>query len=89
LAAGGLSKRKERLAGGLKFLREHRDGEGRWHRFPFYYALLALSEMRGRKTSGELQYAAPVLERMLKRGSRAGKFETRRRALAERILARA
>ena len=88
MAAGGLSKRKERLAGGLKFLREHRDGQGRWHRFPFYYTLLALSEVGSRGTSGELQYAAPVLEGMLKRRSRGGKFETRRRALAERILAR-
>jgi len=80
--------RRERLAGGLKFLREHRDGEGRWHRFPFHYTLLALSEMDEKAVSREIPYAAPVLERMLKRRSRGGQFETRRRAVAERILAR-
>ena len=88
MAAGGLSKRRERLAGGLKFLKEHRDGKGGWHRFPFYYTLLALSEMEAKGESREIQYAAPVLERMLKRRSRGGKFETRRRAVAERVLAR-
>ena len=68
--------------------REHRDGEGRWRRFPFHYTLLALSEMGGKGVSREIEYAAPVLERILKRRSRGGQFETRRRAVAERILAR-
>ena len=88
LAAGGLSRRKERFAGGLKFLKGYRDGEGRWRRFPFHYTLLALSEMDGKAVTREIEYAAPVLERMLKRRSRGGKYETRRRTVAERLLAR-
>jgi hypothetical protein len=83
-----LSRKRERLAGGLKFLKEHRDGKGGWHRFPFHYTLLALSELSGNGASREIEYAAPVLERMLKRRSRGGKFDTRRRAVAERILGR-
>jgi len=50
--------------------------------------MLALSEMGGKGVTGEIEYAAPVLERMLKRRSRGGKYETRRRAVAERALAR-
>jgi hypothetical protein len=82
-----LSKRGERLGGGVKLLRQHRDGRGGWHRFPFYYTLLALSEIGGRGARREVQYAAPRLERMLKRGGRGGRFAARRRAVAERILA--
>jgi len=50
--------------------------------------LLALSEMGGSGVSREVEYAAPVLERMLKRRSGGGKFEMRRRAVAERLLKR-
>jgi hypothetical protein len=80
--------KRQRLAGGLKFLKEHRDGQGGWHRFPFHYTLLALSEMDGKAVAGEIRYAAPRLERMVKRRSRGGKYETRRRAVAKRLLAR-
>jgi hypothetical protein len=72
----------------VRLLREHRDGSGRWRRFPFYYALLALSEMDGRKAVEEIRYAAPGLERMLRRSARGGRYDRRRRALAERVLAR-
>jgi hypothetical protein len=72
----------------LRYLKEHRDGKRRWHRFPFYYTLLALSEMDGEEVALEIEYAAPVLERMLRRRSRGGKYEKRRRAVAERLLAR-
>jgi hypothetical protein len=80
--------KKKRFAGGINYLKKHRDGKGGWNRFPFYYTLLALSEMGEKAASREIQYAAPVLERMLKRRSRGGKFQIRRRALAERLLAR-
>jgi hypothetical protein len=81
-------KKRERLAGGLKFLKERRDGKGRWNRFPFHYTLLALSEMEGKGVRGEIEYAAPALERMLRRRSRGGKYEARRREVAGRLLAR-
>ena len=83
-----MSKRRERLAGGLKFLKEYRDGQGRWRRFPFHYTLLALSEMNGKGVVREIEYAAPVLERLLKRRSRDGKYEKRRREVARRLLER-
>jgi hypothetical protein len=72
----------------MRYLREHRDGHARWRRFPFYYTLLALTEVPGRPATAEMQYAAPGLERMLKRSGRADGFDLRRRAVAERVLAR-
>ena len=72
----------------MQYLREHRDGRGRWRRFPFYYTLLALLEIPGRGATSEMRYAAPVLERMLTRAGRADRFALRRRAVAERILTR-
>jgi hypothetical protein len=72
----------------MEYLREHRDGKGRWRRFPFYYTLLALLEIPGSRATGEMGYAGPGLERMLKRSRRNDRFDLRRRAVAERVLAR-
>jgi hypothetical protein len=82
-----LTQRKERLASGLEILRQHRDGKGAWRRFPFYYTLLALSEMGVEDAQREIRYGAPRLEGMLRRQGRGDRFAARRRALAERLLA--
>ena len=84
-----MSLREERLSGGLTYLKAHRDGKGRWHRFPFHYTLLALSEMQDVNIDDEIQYVAAGMERMLKRRGRGDRFDLRRRAVAERLLARA
>ncbi len=76
------------LAAGLKKLKSYRDGKGRWRVFPFYYTLLALSEIDSSASIREMQYAAPSLERLLKRSASGDKNQGRRRLLAERILAR-
>lgn len=89
ISVGGLSKSQERLAGGLQYLREHRDGKGRWRRFPFYYTLLALTEIPGPRANSEIRYVAAGLERLLKRRAGDGRFDLRRRTVAERILIRA
>jgi hypothetical protein len=88
LTAGGLSRKRQRLAGGVEILRKHRDSRGSWQRFPFYYTLLALIEIEGKAVTGEMRYAAPRLERMLKRRVSGERFDLRRRAVAERMLAR-
>lgn len=86
LAAGGLKNRKKRLELGMKFLKKLRDGKGRWKGMPFYYTLLALSEIKSILAKKELEYAAPGLERLLKRFKDKDKYEKRRRILVERIL---
>jgi hypothetical protein len=83
ITAGGYDNHEARLASGLRSLNKARDGKGRWGRFPFYYTLLALSDVDTPAAIAEMRYAAPVLERM-----RAGRdrYSLRRRRLAEIIL---
>jgi hypothetical protein len=88
LAAGGLNDSERRLASGMKTLKSHRLGDGRWKRFPFYYTLLALSETDIPSATAEMRYAAPACERSLRRSPRDDRFTRRRRLLAERILER-
>ena len=59
LLAGGLDRREERLRRGASHLRSMRDGEHQWRRFPFWYTVLALSEMDSAEARAELRYAAP------------------------------
>ena len=76
------------MRGGVEILHQHRVGDGGWRRFPFYYTCLALTEIHGKGALEEMHYAAPRLERLLKRDLRDDRFDLRRRAVAERILAR-
>jgi hypothetical protein len=87
LAVGGLSKSKRRLVDGLRVLKRYRDGTGKWRRFPFYYTLLALSEIDRKLAANEIHYVAPGCERLIKRYKAKGKIAQRRKILLERILA--
>jgi len=73
LLAGGLnqstSTRHQLLDQSLAHLKRARLGNGRWRVFPFYYTLLALTEMPYELARPELSYAAPVCQRLIKRKS--------------------
>jgi bacterioferritin-associated ferredoxin len=85
LIAGGLDNQEARLANGLVSLGKYRDGKGRWGHYPFYYTLLALSEMDSRQAIAEMRYAAPVLERMRRAEDI---YSLRRQRLAKLVLAK-
>jgi hypothetical protein len=89
LAAGGLDSPGPRLEDGLRVLASLRTGSGRWKRFPFFYTLLALTELDVPAAGKELRWAAPAIERSLKALRGAGRFSRRRRAVLEQALARA
>lgn len=86
--AGCFDHPEERLESGMLTLRGSRDGKGRWGRFPFYYTLLALSEIPRPIAQAELEYALPGLEKMLKRkeSDEPSTYSRRRRDLVERIV---
>ena len=86
--AGGLDRNEERLAAGMIALRARRSNDGRWRRFPFHYTLLALSEMDLDPALDEMRYAAPLLERIVKRKIADSRFPERRHIICERILAK-
>jgi hypothetical protein len=89
LAAGGIPEVRPEawLAAAARGLQRLRLGDGRWRRFPFYYTLLALTEMPAALALAELRYAAPACERLLRRDRAAtGPYAQRRRLLLERAL---
>jgi len=86
LLAGGLDRREERLRSGVLHLRSVRDGAQGWQKFPFWYTVLALSEMDSREAKAELEYAAPVLERVAGRKQPSTVHAQRRHALAAQAL---
>jgi hypothetical protein len=88
LLAGGLDRQDERLQRGVEHLPSMRDGQGEWRKFPFWYTVLALSEMDLPAAKKELAYAAPELERIANRNPAATTYARRRQALAQRALTR-
>jgi hypothetical protein len=86
LLSGGLDRREERLRRGAWHLRSMRDGEHQWRRFPFWYTVLALSEMDNAEARRELKYAAPALERAASRAVPSAVYGRRRHELAVRTL---
>jgi hypothetical protein len=89
LAAGGLDSAVPRFRDGLRVLASCRSDNNRWTRFPFFYTLLALTEIELPEARKELRGAAPATERSLKALRGAGRFPKRRRAVLEQALARA
>lgn len=92
LSVSGMAEDAQRIENGLAVLQSCRDGKGRWRRFPFYYTLLALSEMDHPTVQGEIYYAMPVIERTQRRLQKEqekqpeDRYNRRRRLVLERIL---
>lgn len=88
LSSGCLPYAEERLDRGLKTLKALRDGSGKWRRFPFYYTLLALSEIDHPGVLDEFKYSIKPIERMLKKTTASDTYYQRRKRLAEKILSK-
>lgn len=86
LLSGGLDRRDERLQRGASHLRSVRDGERGWRTYPFWYTVLALSEMDTHEAKAELRYAAPALERTASRTVPSATYARRQHELAVRTL---
>ena len=90
LTAGGLSEidPEKWLAAGVKSLARHRREDGRWRRFPFWYAMLALTDMDFPAATDEMRHGAARCEKLLQRRPREQDVhDRRRRELAGRVLA--
>jgi hypothetical protein len=86
LAVGGLKEQSLLLNRAVKTLRSRRDGKGRWRGFPFYYTLLALSEMNVADAGKEIVYARGACERSLARLKGRDRIAKRRELLLEKLL---
>lgn len=70
----------------LSALPKHRDQSGAWRRFPFFYTLLALSELDHPRAVAELEYALPECERRRKMLKPGNTITTRRIAVLDHVL---
>ncbi len=70
----------------LSALPKYRDGQGAWRRFPFFYTLLALSELDHPNVREELRYARGACEQKLTRLKPGNDVASRRIAVMERVL---
>lgn len=86
ITVGGLPGCERWLSSGMKALQGHRDGQGRWRRFPFFFTLLALIEIDLKAARDEMKYAAPKCESYIARNKGTRPIVKRRLAVAERVL---
>jgi hypothetical protein len=86
LVVKGLDHATTRLRHGMAVLKKSRDGTGRWYRFPFYYTLLALTEIDSPAAKSELSYASEVCARLVNRQNAQDTYGRRRLKLLETVL---
>jgi len=86
LTVGGLDKSDNFIDQGIKALKKHRYGKGRWRRFPFYYTLLVLNELEDKHAYEEIHYASKVCERLLNRKTKENNTSQRRQILLQKVL---
>jgi len=89
LGAAHVPQAERLLDAGLALLRDSRVSTGRWAKFPFWYTVLALSDLESPAAREELRHAATALERALAARPRTDPASRRRRLLARRALERA
>ncbi len=70
----------------LKALPENRDDKGTWRRFPFYYSVLALTELDHPRARLELKYVHAVCESRRARLKPRDDMARRRIAVMDRVL---
>ena len=88
LLAGGLDRREERLDAVPCICDRCATANISGGNFPFWYTVLALSEMDSAEARTELKYAAPALERAASRVVPSAVYGRRRHELAVRVLNR-
>ena len=71
----------------VRVIGAHRDGSGRWKRFPFYYTLLALLEAGTQAANAEIEYAQAACRRVIGRAT-GGAYAKRRKIVLERAAER-
>ena len=86
LSVGGLDHQEPRLVAGVRRLKQYRLANGRWRAFPFWYTVLALSEIDLPEAKEELRYASDILERAARVKTTDGIHAQRRTLLARQVL---
>jgi hypothetical protein len=88
LVNGGFNHQEERLRAGTAELKKSRLGSGKWRWFPFFWTLSALVELDFKEAAEEMEYAAPSIERSLKKSAQDPVYDKRRKTISEMVLAK-
>ncbi len=87
LSSGGINYDMNMLKAGMEYLKKYRDSKGSWKGFPNYYTLYVLNEIDFELSKDELTYAAPSIERKIKRKkTNETKYDLRRKHICQQIL---
>lgn len=86
LSAGGLGSYANSINKGLSILKDYRDEQTGWRKFPFYYTLLALSGIGSKQAINEIQSAQKVCKLKLSSIKASGLFFERRKQLLIKAL---
>ena len=84
---GNFENKEARLARGLQAMKESRLGDGKWTRFPFFYAIYTLLDLELEPAIAELRYARNAMENSARR-TREGVYTRRRSTIFEKALER-
>ena len=88
MATGGFPDEDRLLGAGMATPREHRDGKGRWRRFPFHYTLLTLLDLDREEVIAELRYTEESCERSIRASRGKDVYASRRLEVMRRVLER-
>ncbi len=87
MSSGGSVMNIQFLKAGMGYLKNQRDGAGRWKGFPYYYTLYVLNEMDQKIAKDEMNYTGECIERRLKKKQTIeNKYDLRRNYICEQIL---
>ncbi len=86
ISAEGVKKNKKILEGGIRYLKLHRDGKGKWKRFPFFYTLLALIDIDLPSAREELKYASGICRKYALRKDNDDIYMKRKKEIARRVM---
>ena len=84
---GNFENKEARIVRGLQVMKESRLGDGKWSRFPFFYAVYTLLDLELDPAIEELRYAQDALENYSRR-TREGAYTRRRNTIIEKALER-
>lgn len=84
---GNFENKEASIAKGIQSMKSYRLGDGKWHRFPFFYAVYTLLDLDLEPANAELKYAQPVIEKYLK-STRTGMYSKRKIAFMQKALDR-
>jgi hypothetical protein len=88
LIASQIPGYEQRMDTFLNLLAVHRDQQGKWGSFPFFYTLLMLSESYAPQAALERLYAAPACAAALGHPWKDDAVSQRRKAILEKVLIR-